>query len=135
MADYTIKNIKDLDDQAESFGLSPEFEARFAAEPLGCEKTGMSYQRYGPNFRPPFAHRQTEQEELYVVVSGSGRMKLDEEIKELRQWDVVRVAPHVMRAFQAGPDGAEVIAFGGPRSGRGDAETVQGWWTDDGDPG
>lgn len=65
-----------------------------------------------------------------MLVSGSGRMKLDDEVRELRQWDVVRVAPQVMRAFEAGPDGAELIAFGGPRSGPGDAEAVQGWWSD-----
>ena len=131
MAGYTIKNLRELDDAAVRFGLSPQLEARFAPDDLQCEKTGLSYQRYAPGFRTPFGHHQREQEELYVVVSGGGRMKLDDEVRELRQWDAVRVAPEVMRAFEAGPEGAELLAFGAPRSGPGDGVTVPGWWGDD----
>ena len=128
MAGFTIKNLKELDDSAVAFGLSPQLEARFASEPLETEVTGLSYQRYAPGVRASFGHRQKEQEELYVVVCGSGRIKLDDEIRELRQWDAVRVAPQVMRAFEAGPGGAELLAFGAPRTGTGDAETDPDWW-------
>ncbi len=131
MTGFTITNLKGLDDAAIGFGLSPGLEARFASEALGCAVTGLSYQRYAPGVRAPFGHRQKEQEELYVVVGGSGRIKLDEEIHELRRWDVVRVAPEVMRAVEGGPDGLELLAFGAPRTGPGDGETVPGWWPAD----
>jgi mannose-6-phosphate isomerase-like protein (cupin superfamily) len=101
--------------------------------PLGCEKSGLSYQRIKPNVRFPFAHRHKRQEEVYVLVSGSGRIKLDDEVLELRQWDAVRVAPETMRNFEAGPNGAEIIAFGAPNMGpnlASDAEMTLGWWTD-----
>jgi mannose-6-phosphate isomerase-like protein (cupin superfamily) len=132
MADYTIKNLKDVDDAAVKFGLSPGLEARFAPDALECEQTGLSYQRLAPGFRMPFGHHQKEQEELYVIVGGSGRIKLDDEIQELEQWDAVRVAPEVMRAVEAGPDGIELLAFGAPHTGPGDSEMVPGWWSSDG---
>jgi mannose-6-phosphate isomerase-like protein (cupin superfamily) len=132
MADYTIANLKEVEDAAVGFGLAPGLEARFASEALEATVTGLSYQRLAPGFRIPFGHRQKTQEELYVILSGGGRMKLDDEIRELRQWDVVRVAPAVMRGFEAGPDGAELLAFGAPRTGPGDGETVPGWWADGG---
>ncbi len=130
MAGYTIKNLKELEDQAPKFGLSPNLEARFAREPLECENSGLSYQRLAPNFRSPFGHRHQQQEEVYVLVSGSGRVKLDDEVLELKQWDAVRVAKETMRGFEAGPEGAELIVFGAPNTGLGDAELTPGWWTD-----
>jgi hypothetical protein len=129
VAGYAIKNLKEIEDQAPKFGLSPSLEARFAREPLGCEGSGLSYQRLAPNFRMPFGHRHNQQEEVYVLVSGSGRVKLDDEVFELRRWDVVRVAKETMRAFEAGPEGAEIIAFGAGGGGLGDAEMASGWWT------
>jgi mannose-6-phosphate isomerase-like protein (cupin superfamily) len=131
VAGYTIKNLKaDVEDVAPRFGLSPGLESRFAREALECEKSGVSYLRIAPGSRIPFGHRHTVQEEVYVLVSGSGRVKLDDEVRELRQWDVVRVAPETMRAFEAGPDGIELLAFGAPAGGGAgqDAEIVQGWW-------
>jgi len=130
MAGYTIKNLKEIEDQAPRFGLSPNLEARFAREPLACEHSGISYQRLAPSFRVPFGHRHTQQEEVYVLVGGSGRVKLDDEVIELKQWDAVRVAKETMRSFEAGPEGAEIIAFGAPNTGPGDAEITPGWWTD-----
>ena len=130
MANYTLKNLKEVEDSAPKFGLSPSLEGRFATKALECEKTGMSYQRYAPNFRTPFGHKHREQEEIYVVVRGSGRMKLDDEIVELKQWDAVRVAGETMRNFEAGPDGAEILAFGAPRTEPGDGELTPGWWSD-----
>src|SRR5439155_717791 len=85
---------------------------------IGSEHLGVSYQRYGPNVRSPMAHSHREQEEAYVVVSGSGRVLLDGEPREVRQWDVIRVSPHVVRAFEAGPDGLELIAVGAGKAPR-----------------
>jgi quercetin dioxygenase-like cupin family protein len=131
MKGYTVKNLKEIEDQAPKFGLSPNLEARFARGELGGQTTGLSYQRVAPGFRIPFGHKHGDQEEVYVVVSGDGRMKLDDEIVELRQWDAVRVASDTMRNFEAGPDGAELLVFGAPRDGMpNDAEMAQGWWTD-----
>jgi mannose-6-phosphate isomerase-like protein (cupin superfamily) len=128
MPDYTIKNLKEIDDAAVGFGLSPNLEARFARKALGCEKGGVGYERLAPNFRVPFGHTHAEQEEVYVVVSGGGRMKLEDEIVDVKPWDAIRVASGVTRNFEAGPDGAEILAFGAGDPG--DAEIIQGWWSD-----
>jgi mannose-6-phosphate isomerase-like protein (cupin superfamily) len=128
MTDYTVKNLKQVDDMAEQFGLAPDLEARFARKPLELENFGVSYEKLAPNFRIPFGHKHGEQEEVYVLVSGSGRMKLDDEIVELSQWDAIRVPGKVARNFEAGPDGAELIAIGAPPGQ--DTEMLQGWWTD-----
>jgi len=127
MAGYTIVNLKQTEDQAPNFGLSPSLEARFARVPLECELIGLSYQRLAPNFRVPFGHKHKTQEEVYVVVSGSLRVKLEDEVKELGPWDAVRVSKETTRGLEAGPEGAELIAIGAP-GGPGDAEVVQGWW-------
>jgi mannose-6-phosphate isomerase-like protein (cupin superfamily) len=130
MAGYAKKNLKDVEDAAPRFGMSPPLEARFAREELGLEKSGISYQRLDPGSRVPFGHKHAEQEELYLVVGGSGQMKLDDEVVELRQWDALRVAPDVMRCLASGPDGIEVVVFGAPNTGGGDVEMVPGWWAD-----
>ena len=129
MSGYTIVNLKEVEDQAPNFGLSPDLEARMARVALGAERTGLSYQRIAPNFRVPFGHKHKTQEEVYIVISGSLRVKLDDEVKEMRQWDALRVSNEVMRGFEAGPEGAEIIAIGVP-GGPGDAEMEQGWWDD-----
>jgi mannose-6-phosphate isomerase-like protein (cupin superfamily) len=130
MAGYTLKNLKEIEDQAPRFGLSPSLEARFAREPLELERSGLSYQRIASGFRVPFGHRHSAQEEIYVLLSGSGRMKLDDKVIELRQWDAVRVAAATMRNFEAGLDGAELLAFGAPAIGPNDAEMAPDWWPD-----
>jgi hypothetical protein len=131
MADYTIVNLKeDVNDSAVEFGLSPSLEARFARAKLGLERSGLSYQRLAPGYRAPFGHKHGEQEEVYVLLSGSARLKLDDEIVELKQWDAVRVGPETMRNFEAGPDGVELLAYGAGTSGLQDAEQAPGWWTD-----
>ena len=129
MAGHTVRNLKELDDAAVGYGLSPDVEARFAREALECEQSGLSYQRLAPDVRQSFGHRHARQEETYVVVEGGGRVKLDEEIVELRQWDAVRVGPATMRQFEAGPEGLAFLAFGAPNTGPGDGEVVQGWWS------
>jgi mannose-6-phosphate isomerase-like protein (cupin superfamily) len=128
MSDYTIKNLKDVEDSAAERG--DEIEARFGRKHLNTQHLGVSYFRYGPNFKASFGHRHREQEEAYVVVRGSGRIKLDDEIVELRQWDAVRVAPQVVRAFEGGPDGIELIAIGADRPEGGDGEMVHDFWPD-----
>ena len=128
MPGYGIKNLKEVEDQAVKFGLSPQLESRFARDDLGCERTGLSYQRLAPGARQPFAHRHGEQEELYVVVGGGGRVTLDGETVEIRRWDAIRVAPETVRAFAAGPEGLEILAFGS--HGTGDAELQPAPWAD-----
>lgn len=123
---YTLKKLTDVEDSAPKAGFGEFQEARFAKGDLDAERTGVSYHRVKPGKRQPFAHKHEEAEEVYVVLAGSGRVKLDEDILELGALDAIRVAPSVIRAFEAGPDGLEVIAFG-PRH-DGDGEVIPGWW-------
>jgi quercetin dioxygenase-like cupin family protein len=129
MSDYTIKNLMDVADSAA--GRAPGTEARMARSALDSEQLGVSYFRYDPGMRAPYGHKHKVQEEAYVVVSGSGRLKLDDEIIDVKQWDVIRIAPPVVRGFEAGPAGLEVIAIGGSRPEEGDGELVSEWWTYD----
>lgn len=129
MADFTITNLKDVDDAAPDRGAG--IEARFGRKHLNSEHLGVSYFRYGPGFRAPYGHRHREQEEAYVVVGGSGRIRLDDEVRELRRWDVVRVSPEVVRAFEGGEDGLEVVAIGADRPEGGDGVRVPEAWIDE----
>lgn len=108
----------------------PGLEGRFGRKHLGSRDLGISHFRYAANLRSPMAHSHREQEEAYVVVAGSGRVLLDDEVQELRQWDVVRVAPEVVRAFEAGPDGLDIIAVGGPKPEDGDGVRASATWPD-----
>src|SRR5882757_9558758 len=110
MPGFKIKNLNEIERED---GAPEEVEARFARKHLDSDELGVSYFRYGPGFRSPIGHHHRVQEEAYVVVSGSGRVRLDDEIFDLRPWDVVRVSPEVTRGFEAGPDGLELIAIGG----------------------
>ena len=131
MAEYTKVNLKeDVEDQAPKFGFAPNLESRFARKPLELEKQGISYYRVAPGFRVPFGHRHEEQEEVYVIVSGSARMKLDDDVIEMKTWDAVRVPGPVMRSFEAGSSGAEIIAVGAPNTDTKDAEMAPGGWSD-----
>jgi mannose-6-phosphate isomerase-like protein (cupin superfamily) len=129
-AAYTVVNLKRVEDMAPKFGLAPGLESRFARVPLELENSGISYFRVAPNFRAPFGHTHTEQEEIYLVVGGSARVRLDDEVVELGEWDALRIPPGLMRGLEAGPEGAEVIAFGAPSNENRDIEMVQDWWTD-----
>jgi uncharacterized cupin superfamily protein len=120
---FTIKNLREVEDVAAKHGFGEFQEARFAHGDLGAEATGVSLQVVKPGKRHAFAHRHQEAEEIYVVLSGEGRLKLDDEIVEVRPLDAIRIAPPVTRAFEAGPEGLELLVFG-PRH-EGDAEIVQ----------
>jgi mannose-6-phosphate isomerase-like protein (cupin superfamily) len=128
MAGYTIRNLKESEDLAVKGGFSELQEARFPRGDLEAEQTGLAHIVVHPGKRQPFGHHQKEAEEIYVVLSGSGRVRLDDEVEDIRPLDAVRVSPPVTRAFEAGPDGLELIVFG-PHHDR-DAETVPDFWTD-----
>ncbi len=131
MTDFTIKNLKkEIEDSALKFGLAPEIEARFARADISAERMGLSYQRLAPNARFPFGHRHEHQEEIYVIVDGDGRVKLDDELRDVGQWDVVRVGSDTVRCFEAGPNGLTLLAVGAPFQGANDAEMIPGWWSD-----
>jgi mannose-6-phosphate isomerase-like protein (cupin superfamily) len=124
MSDYAVKNLLEIDDLFEG----PDIEARFSRKYLDSEELGVSLFRYPPNKVATDGHHHKEQEEAYVVVGGSGRIKLDDDVVELKQFDVVRVAPQVVRAFEAGPQGLEIIAVGGHKPEDGDGVRDPGRW-------
>lgn len=123
---YRKRNLGEVEDSAAKHGLSATHEARFPRGELGAEQTAMNYLKVKPNKREAFAHRHHEAEEIYVVLAGGGRVKLDDEIVELVKLDAVRVSPGTARSFEAGPDGLEVLIFG--RRFEGDGEIVQDFW-------
>jgi mannose-6-phosphate isomerase-like protein (cupin superfamily) len=125
---YTLKKLTDIEDSAAKFGVGEVQEARFANDDLHAERTGVSFLRVKPGKRQAFAHKHREAEEVYVVIAGSGRVKLDDEIIEIEPLHALRVAPGVTRQFEAGPDGIEFLAVG--RRHEGDGEVVYDWWTD-----
>jgi quercetin dioxygenase-like cupin family protein len=129
MSRFTIKNLMEVEDSAGQ--RAPGIEGRFARKYLDSEHLGVSYFRYGPGVRSPMAHSHREQEEAYVVVGGSGRIRLDDEVHPLRKWDVIRVSPEVVRAFEGGEDGLEVIAVGSDRPEGGDGVLAGSAWVDD----
>jgi mannose-6-phosphate isomerase-like protein (cupin superfamily) len=129
---FTLRNIKeDLEDIGPGFDGAPGLEFRAATKPLQLEKAALSYQSVPPGCRFPYGHTHATQEEVYVVVRGSGRIKLDDEIVELREWDAVRVPPGTWRGYEAGPEGLEILVVGAPNLGedpRGDVEGERDWW-------
>jgi len=129
MSAYTKTNLKDVENQAPKFGMPAELEARFARRDVDGETLGLSHMKLAPSFRIPFGHKHVGQEEVYVVVSGSARIKVEDEIVELGQWDAIRIAKDTMRAVEAGPDGVEYLAFGAGTDPR-ESEVVPGWWSD-----
>lgn len=127
-ADYTLKKLTEVEDQAPGFGLGEIQEARFAHGELEAEQTGISHFRLRAGRRQGFAHRHEDAEEVYIVLRGSGRVKLDDEIVELSPLDALRVAPGVTRQFEAGDEGLEYLAVGARHDG--DGELIREWWTD-----
>jgi quercetin dioxygenase-like cupin family protein len=130
MAGYTTTNLRrDVEDQAAKFDMPEGLESRFARSPLGGETLGVTLFTLAPGFRMPFGHKHDQQEEAYVVVRGSARIKVDDDVVELGEWDAIRFDKDVMRNVEAGPDGLEYLAFSAGDDPR-DAEMVQGWWVD-----
>jgi mannose-6-phosphate isomerase-like protein (cupin superfamily) len=123
VADYTIKNLRESKDSAEEAGLTDSIEARFAHEDLDSERSGISYQVIKAGQRQPFAHKHGDMEEIYVVISGAGRVKLDDKVEDLSALDAIRIAPSVVRAFEGGDEDLVLLVFS-PRA-KGDAEIVQ----------
>ena len=130
---FTLKNIKeDLKDLGPGFDGPPDLEFRAATNALALEQAALSYQRLPPGSRFPYGHTHETQEEVYVVLRGSGRMKVDDEIVELKGWDAARVPPGTWRGYEAGPAGLELLVVGAPNLGDdqcGDVEGKRDWWT------
>jgi mannose-6-phosphate isomerase-like protein (cupin superfamily) len=124
---YTIKNLREVEDSAPKFGFEAVQEAHFAHRDLDAQDTGFSYHVVKPNCRQGFAHRHEAAEEVYVVLSGSGRMNLDGEVVEIERLDAIRVAPPVTRTFEAGSEGLELLAFGPHHEGDGEILKEDVW--------
>jgi len=131
MPGYTIKNLRELTDSAADSSLG--IAARFARGPLETDHLGVSLLNYQPGVRSPMAHTHREQEEVYVVLAGSGRIRLGDEVCELRPWDAVRVSPETVRAFEADGSGMEILAIGSDRPEGGDGERAADTWIAEGE--
>jgi mannose-6-phosphate isomerase-like protein (cupin superfamily) len=131
---FTHRNLKeDPADVGSNFDGAPDLEFRLATKVLELEQSGLSYQRVPPDYRFPYGHTHEKQEEVYVVVGGGGRMKLDDEIIELKRWDMVRVPPGTWRGYEAGREGLEILVIGAPNLGEDPRDDVEGrrdWWAD-----
>ena len=128
MSSFAIVNLLDVEDSVGD--RAPGIEGRFARKHMDSRDLGVSLFRYAANVRSPMAHSHKEQEEAYLIVAGSGRVLLDGEVKELRQWDVLRVAPEVVRSFEGGPEGLDIVAVGGPKPEEGDGVMGAAAWPD-----
>jgi mannose-6-phosphate isomerase-like protein (cupin superfamily) len=128
MADYTHMNLSEVKDAAPGFGADEFQEARFAREDLEAEQAGLAHIKVKPGKRMPFGHKHDEAEEIYVVIAGSGRIKLDDEIIEVTELDAIRISPEVARCMEAGPDGLSVLAMGAHHDK--DGEVLPNWWSD-----
>jgi uncharacterized cupin superfamily protein len=131
---FTLRNLRqDLEDVGAGFNGAPGLEFRLATRALKLEECGLSYQRVPPGYRFPYGHTHKTQEEVYVVVGGGGRMKLDDEVIEIKEWDAVRVPPGTWRGYEAGPQGLEILVIGAPNLGDSPREDVDGqrdWWSE-----
>jgi mannose-6-phosphate isomerase-like protein (cupin superfamily) len=126
---HTTKNLRQVENMAPKFDMPKEMEARFARSDLEGETLGLTLMTLAPKFRIPFGHKHEGQEEVYVIVRGSARVKVDDEIVELGQWDAIRFGKDTMRNVEAGPEGVEYLAFGAGDDPQ-DAEMAPAWWDD-----
>src|SRR2546421_8254958 len=128
MAGFTMHNLKEIENQGVNFGLDEnDIQLRMAKDPLECTDCGLTYLRLGPGWRTPFGHNHKTQEEIYVLVNGSARMKIEDEVVEMKPFTAVRVSPEAMRSYEGGSDGAELIVIGAPETGGGGAGILPGW--------
>ena len=130
MADYKVVKVSDVPDQGANLGIAPDVEIRFLRNDLGCEDCGVSYMRVAPGTRQKSGHRHKVQEEIYLLVSGSARVKAGDDVVELEPWTAIRLPNETTRAFEAGPEGAEFVIVGAPNTGPGDAVDEEDFWTD-----
>jgi mannose-6-phosphate isomerase-like protein (cupin superfamily) len=131
MAGYSVQNLNEVQNQGENFGINPdEMQLRMAKDPLECQNAGVTLLRLGPGYRAPFGHKHKTQEEIYILVKGDARMKIEDEVVELQPMTAVRVDPGTMRGYEAGSEGADLIVIGAPRTGPGDGDMEPGWWSD-----
>lgn len=125
-SNFTRVNLAELEDSAPKFGFDEHQESRFATGRLEARQTGVAFHRVKPGRRQAFAHRHREAEEVYVVLGGSGRAKIEDDVVELSRLDAIRVAPAAARSFEGGPEGLELLVFGARHEG--DGEILHGWW-------
>ncbi len=130
MSNYTIVNVGDVENVAPKYQMPEGMDVRFPRRDLGCMAGGVGVEKLPAGLRMPFGHTHSVQEEIYVIAEGSGRIKLDDEVHDLRQWDILRIGPGVMRNLEAGSDGITLVAFGSPLGEESDGEIVPGWWSD-----
>ena len=100
---HTETNLREVENAAPKFDMPDEIEARFARSDLEGQTLGVTLFTLAPNFRIPFGHKHEEQEEVYVIVRGSARIKVDDEIVELGPLDAIRFDKETMRNVEAGP--------------------------------
>jgi mannose-6-phosphate isomerase-like protein (cupin superfamily) len=125
---YTIKNLRDVEDRAVGGGFSETQESRFARADLAAEQTGLAHHFVKPGKRQSFAHRHHAAEEISLVISGSGRVKIDDEVLEIGPLDAIRIAPDAARAFEAGPEGLEFVVFGPHHERDGELLPAEEFW-------
>jgi mannose-6-phosphate isomerase-like protein (cupin superfamily) len=130
LSEHTVVKVSDVPDQGPNLGIAPNVEIRFLRNDLNCEHCGVSYMRISPNHRQRSGHRHKVQEEIYVLVSGSARVKAGDDVVELEPWTAIRVPNETTRSIEAGSDGAEFVIVGAPNTGPGDAIDVRDHWTD-----
>lgn len=122
--DYTVVNLRELENMALKYGHGGDMEARFATKPLQLQKSGLGFQKVLPGRTIPFKHAHTQQEEVFIIIAGSGKILLDDETIDLKTWDAVRVPPEVVRQVKGGPDGLEMIIVGAPYDGTNDTKMI-----------
>jgi mannose-6-phosphate isomerase-like protein (cupin superfamily) len=128
LSEHTVVRVSDVPDQGPNLGIAPHVEIRFLRNDLGCENCGVSYMRIAPNYRQESGHRHKVQEEIYVLVSGSARVKAGDDVVELEPWTAIRVPNETVRSLESGPEGAEFLLVGAPNTGPGDAIDVPDHW-------
>ena len=129
MPTYKKINFAEVKDLAPDYGMSEMGEARFARGALGAERIGMAKYRMKPGRRVGFGHSHPESEEAYVVLSGSGRFRVNDDILDVGLHDIVYCPADTMREWEAGPDGMELLAFGAHNEGE-DTKMERDFWTD-----
>ncbi len=113
MARYSVVDIEQLE------GEGPGGAVRKLRRELGATAFGFNHFRLPPGMTGrEHDHANDSQEEVYVVLKGSGFMRVDDDEFDLRPGIVVRVDGAATRVPVAGPEGLEFVTFGAPVEGR-----------------